>query len=181
MGYPTSNAAYAYDMQADPSIFEPAYAPAPAPVAPARPRLDVVTGAGREASQAVSPAFTHCIKVFCVLAALFCLLGAVRVTIAGATAATLNDAASLSNELTTAQEESASLEVMRSVYGASTRIRDLAEGYGMVAAEGGVTLDFTEYAPVASTNSAAGTQTSTVTSPTAAAQTPTQAPAPVAQ
>ena len=34
---------------------------------------------------------------------------------------------------------------MRAVYGSSTRIRDLAEGYGMVAAESGVTLDFTEY------------------------------------
>ncbi len=38
---------------------------------------------------------------------------------------------------------------MRSVYGSSTRIRDLAEGYGMVAAEGGVTLDFTEYVDAA--------------------------------
>ena len=117
--------------------------------------MDVVTGAGREASQAVSPVFTHCIKVFCVLAALFCLLGLVRVTIASATAASMNTAANLSNELTAAQEESANLEVMRSVYGASTRIRDLAEGYGMVAAEGNVTLDFTEYVPATTTNAAA--------------------------
>ena len=155
MGYHTSNAAYAYDLQPDTGLFEPAYAPASAPAAPARPRLDVVTGAGREASQAVSPVFTHCIKVFCALAALFCAIGLVRVTIAGVTASSMNAAASLSNELTAAQEESSSLEVMRSVYGASTRIRDLAEGYGMVVAEGNVTLDFTEYAPAAGTSAVA--------------------------
>ena len=182
MGYHTSNAAYAYDMQPDPAVFEPAYAPAP--VSPARPRLDVVPGAGREASQAVSPVFTHCIKVFCVLAALFCAIGLARVTIASATAATLNDAATLSSKLTTAQEESASLEVMRSVYGASTRIRDLAEGYGMVAAEGGVTLDFTEYADASSaaaqdaaTSASAGAQVPAGESATPAAQAAT----PIAQ
>ena len=177
MGYHTSNAAYAYDLQPDAAMFEPAYAPAPAPVAPARPRFDVVTGAGREASQAVSPVFTHCIKVFCALAALFCLLGLVRVTIAGATAASMNAAASLSNELTAAQEESANLEVMRSVYGASTRIRDLAEGYGMVAAEGNVTLDFTEYAPAATAPAAATSAATTPTAADAGAATPVQAPA----
>ena len=169
MGYHTSNAAYAYDLQPDASAFEPAYAPAPAP---ARPRLDVVTGAGREASQAVSPVFTHCIKVFCVLVALFCVIGFIRVTIAGVTAASMNAAASLSNELAAAQEESANLEVMRSVYGASTRIRDLAEGYGMVAAEGNVTLDFTEYAPAAGAPAAAnaGTGVSAAPAATPAAQ-----------
>ena len=174
MGYHTSNAAYAYDLQPDAAMFEPAYAPAPAPVAPARPRLDVVTGAGREASQAVSPVFTHCIKVFCVLAALFCAIGLIRVTIAGVTAASMNTAASLSNELTAAQEESANLEVMRSVYGASTRIRDLAEGYGMVTAEGNVTLDFTEYAPATGTSAAANAGAASAAAPTAA-------PAPAAQ
>ena len=88
---------------------------------------------------------THCVKVFAVLMTVFVVLGLFRVTVAGFTAASLNSAATLSNNLTTAQEESSDLEVMRSVYGSSTRIRDLAEGYGMVAAEGGVTLDFTEY------------------------------------
>ena len=165
MGYHTSNAAYAYDLQPTAQAYQPAYAPAPAPVAPARPRLDVVTGAGREASQAVSPVFTHCIKVFCVLAALFCAIGLVRVTIAGATAASMNAAASMSNELTAAQDESANLEVMRSVYGASTRIRDLAEGYGMVAAEGNVVLDFTEYAPAAGTAQASAAQAAAAPAP----------------
>ena len=50
MGYSTSNAAYAYDMRSE------AYS---APVAPSRPSLDVVHGAGRQASQDVSPQFTH--------------------------------------------------------------------------------------------------------------------------
>lgn len=145
MGYPASNAAYAYDMQLS---TQEAYAPEPA--APARGRraaFDVVPGAGRETSQDVSPQFTHCVKVFAALVAVFFALGLFRVTLAGATASTLNTAASVSEELTTAQEESSDLEVMRSVYGSPTRIRDLAQGYGMVAAEGGVTLDFTEHVP----------------------------------
>lgn len=136
MGYSTSNAAYAYDMRSEAQQ---------APIAPARPSLDVVHGAGRQASQDVSPQFTHCVKVFAVLAAVFVALGLFRVTVAGFTAASLNSAATLSNDLTSAREQSSDLEVMRSVYGSSTRIRDLAEGYGMVEAAGGVTLDFTEY------------------------------------
>ena len=139
MGYHTSNAAYAYDMRPQTHA---GYAPAPTPAENARPRLDVVAGAGREASQDVSPQFTHCVKVFAVL---FVALGLFRVTLAGLTTSTLNSAATLSNELTEEQEQSSDLEVMRAVYGSSTRIRDLAEGYGMVAAERGVTLDFTEY------------------------------------
>lgn len=122
MGYHTSNAAYAYDMQ--PETYA-GHASAPTPSA--RPRLDVVTGAGREASQEVSPQFTHCVKVFAVLAVLFVAIGVFRVALAGLTTATLNNAATLSNELTEAQEQSSELEVMRAVYGSSTRIRDLAE------------------------------------------------------
>lgn len=140
MGYHTSNAAYAYDMQ--PETYA-GHASAPTPSA--RPRLDVVTGAGREASQEVSPQFTHCVKVFAVLAVLFVAIGVFRVALAGLTTATLNNAATLSNELTEAQEQSSELEVMRAVYGSSTRIRDLAEGYSMVTADSGITLDFTEY------------------------------------
>lgn len=142
MGYHTSNAAYAYDMLPDSHVAQPA---APQPASVERPRLDVVAGAGREASQDVSPQFTHCVKVFAVLVTIVFALGLFRVALAGFTAATLNSAASLSNQLTEAQEESSDLEVMRAVYGSSTRIRDLAEGYGMVAATDGVTLDFTEY------------------------------------
>lgn len=144
MGYHTSNAAYAYDIQPDLPAYRataPAYQQAP------RPNFDVVTGHGREADQDVSPRFTYCMKVAAALMAMFIVLGLFRVTLAGATTAVLNNAATLSNELTTAQEQSSELEVMRSVYGSPTRIRDLAEGYGMVVAEGGVTLDFTEYVP----------------------------------
>ena len=150
MGYHTSNAAYAYDLQPDTGLFEPAYAPASAPAAPARPRLDVVTGAGREADQDVSPVFTHVVKVFCLVVALFCLVGLARVAIASATAASLNANAELSTKLEGVREESSELEVMRSVYGSSSRIRDLAEGYGMVTPEGNVTLDFTERAAASS-------------------------------
>ncbi len=140
MGYHTSNAAYAYDMR--PDVYE---GHVPAPAQSSRPRLDVVSGAGRETSQDVSPQFTHCVKLFAVLAVMFVALGLFRVTLAGLTTATLNNAATLSNALTEAQEQSSELEVMRAVYGSSTRIRDLAEGYGMVAADSGITLDFTEY------------------------------------
>lgn len=156
MAYRATNAALAYDMRAQDRA-----AAAPAPAVAPRPHLDVVTGAGREASQATSPAFVHCIKVFCALVIVFCALGAARVAIASFTAASLNGAASLSNELESAQDESGDLEVMRSVYGASTRIRDLAEGYGMVASEGGVTLDFTEHATSGSTSTSADATSST--------------------
>ena len=63
-----------------------------------RERLRVVTGEGRQADQAVSPAFTR--------------------------------------------DESASLEVMRSVYSSPTRIRDLASSsMGLVDADETVTVD----------------------------------------
>ncbi len=110
MGYHTSNAAYAYDMR--PEVYE---GHVPAPAQSSRPRLDVVSGAGRETSQDVSPQFTHCVKLFAVLAVMFVALGLFRVTLAGLTTATLNNAATLSNALTEAQEQSSELEVMRAV------------------------------------------------------------------
>ena len=148
MAYYNTNTAVAYDMTADPYMGEEAFAPA-RPQRLERPRLDVVGGAGREANQAVSPVFTRVIKVALVLVAMFFALGVARVTIASATAATLNGNAQLNSTLETAQESS-NLEVMRSVYGATTRIRDLAAGtLGMVEAEGGVTVDVSA-SPVAS-------------------------------
>ena len=149
MAYYNTNTAVAYDMTAEPYMGEEAFAPA-RPQRLERPRLDVVGGAGRETNQAVSPVFTRVIKVALVLVAMFFALGVARVTIASATAATLNGNAQLNSTLETAQEESSNLEVMRSVYGATTRIRDLAAGtLGMVEAEGGVTVDVSA-TPVAS-------------------------------
>lgn len=145
MGYRSSNAAYAYDMQPEPGFSVQNGSLAPAPEPSARPELNVVTGQAREADQETSPAFRHCIKVFAVLAAIFVAVGMARVALAGATSSIMNANAELTSELEEAQDESADLEVMYSVYGSSTRIRELAESYGMVAAEGGVTLDFTEY------------------------------------
>ena len=86
MGYHTTNAAYAYDMQA-----VPAYAPvAPAPRTQERPRFDVYTAA---------------------------------------------------------RDQSGDLEVMRSVYGADSRIRDLAEDtLGMVEPSSRITLDMSDAA-----------------------------------
>ena len=145
MGYYTSNAAYAYDMQAAPSYVEPAYRGrerAPQSETPSRPRFDVYTGEGRETAAEVSPAFMRVIKVCAVLAILFCVIAAARVTIASATAAELNAAAAVQTELSAEQDASGDLEVMRSVYGDSTRIRDLAAGtLGMVEPESSITLD----------------------------------------
>ena len=140
-----TDAAYAYDAYAYGAYgrnadASPAPMPARAPRSASRPRLDVVTGAGRQSDQAVSPVFTHCIKV---------------AAVCGLTASTLTSNATLAGELTTAQEERSNLEVMHSVYGSSTRIRDLAEGYGMTAAEGNVVLDFTEHAPARTASGAA--------------------------
>ena len=138
MGYNTSNAALAYDMNA-----MPAYREAPqAPVAPREqrtPRFDVYTGAGRQANQAVSPVFMSVLKTFCIIAAIFMTIGVARVALAGVTAQVLNSNAELTNTL-----ESSDLEVMHSVYGADTRIRDLAGAYGMVEPSESVTLDFSQ-------------------------------------
>lgn len=145
MSYRTANAAYAYDMDAADLYAGPAARamdPERAPRTSERPGFDVYTGEGREADQVVSPAFIHVMKVFCVLAALFFVVGMARVAIAGATAAQLNSAASETSELSDARDKSSDLEAMRSVYGADSRIRDLATStLGMVEPEGHVTLD----------------------------------------
>ena len=63
MGYNTSSAALAYDMNAMPAYRETPQAPV-APREQRTPRFDVYTGAGRQANQAVSPVFMsvlhHC-------------------------------------------------------------------------------------------------------------------------
>ena len=56
----------------------------------------------------------------------------------------LNSNAELTNTLEKATDESSDLEVMHSVYGADTRIRDLAGAYGMVEPSESVTLDFSQ-------------------------------------
>ena len=76
------------------------------------PRFDVYTGAGRQADQDVSPAFLHVVKVFAVLAVLFCAIGLGRVTIASATTALLNDNAQISQEIEEVREAGENLEVM---------------------------------------------------------------------
>lgn len=151
MGHYTTNAAVAYDMGSMPYVGAPAGNPT-APATGARPRFDVYTGQGREANQAVSPAFMHVLKLFCVLAAIFFVVGVARVTIASATASALNASAAATASIQTAKDTGADLEVMRSVYGADTRIRDLATStLGMVEPEETVTLDLS-----ASADSAAG-------------------------
>lgn len=154
MGYHTSNAAYAYDVQPAPAYDSPREDYVSRPAAPERPRFDVYTGAGREANQTTSPVFSHVVKVFVALAVLFVCLGAGRVTLASATAAVLNQNASVTTALEEAQTETKNLEVMRSVYGSETRIRDLATGYGMTEAEGSVTLDFSQDASAGSSATA---------------------------
>lgn len=70
MGYNTSNAALAYDMNAMPAYRETPQAPV-APREQRTPRFDVYTGAGRQANQAVSPVFMSVPKTFCIIAAIF--------------------------------------------------------------------------------------------------------------
>lgn len=142
MAYRASNAAYAYDMydMQPQSYSEQAQPVVQAPVA--RPSLHVVTGEGLEADQAVSPVFMHVVKLFCVLVALVFAVGLARIAMAGVTTSLLNDNAQISSSLETAQKNSSDLQVMRSVYGSKTRIRELATGaLGMVEAEDGTTID----------------------------------------
>lgn len=125
MGYNTSSAALAYDMNAMPAYRETPQAPV-APREQRTPRFDVYTGAGRQANQAVSPVFMSVLKTFYIIAAIFMTIGVARVALAGVTAQVLNSNAELTNTLEKATDESSDLEVMHSVYGADTRIRDLA-------------------------------------------------------
>ena len=145
MGYHTSNAALAYDMTAAPAYRD-------TPQAPAAPRE-------RQANQGVSPVFMGVIKVFCIIAAVFVAIGVARVTLAGVTASLLDSNAALTETLEKDTSESSDLEVMHSVYGADTRIRDLAGTYGMTEPTDSVTLDFSQGATsangAATSNSAA--------------------------
>lgn len=140
MGYHTSNAAYAYDMQPQPVpvIHKPA-----APAREERPRFDVVTGAGKAASQDVSPLFTHVIKVAVTLVLVAAALCFGRIALASVTAASLNANGELMSTLSTAKSEASSLEVMHSVYDSDSRIRELALSYGMAEPEGSTTVDIT--------------------------------------
>lgn len=178
MAYNTSNAAYAYDMQPlSPDYVygsaAPDYRRAPhrAPEVEKRPRLGVVTGAGREANQAVSPAFVVTVKVFAMLVALFCLVGGARVALATVTSQTLNANAALQSKLDEAAQESSDLEVMRSVYGSSTRIKDVAAGtLGMVEADGGVTIDLSDSGASGSAAGSASTASNAASTGEAASQ-----------
>ncbi|MBY4796940.1 hypothetical protein K6V98_00970 [Collinsella sp. AGMB00827] len=151
MGYTSGSAAVSYDMRAEALGYDYSAAPAyPAPVS--RPRLDVVPGAGREADQMVSPAFVQTLKTLLMLVVAFCAVGAIRVSVAELTASSLNSNAKLTAAIETATQASSDLEVKRSVYGATTRIRDFATtALGMVESDGGVTLDVSDPAPAAST------------------------------
>ena len=88
MGYNTSSAALAYDMNAMPAYRETPQAPV-APREQRAPRFDVYTGAGRQANQAVSPVFMSVLKTFCIIAAIFMTIGVARVALAGVTAQVL--------------------------------------------------------------------------------------------
>lgn len=137
MGYRQSNAAYAYDMQPVSTSAEQL-----APRYQERPELHVVSGEGLQANQAVSPAFFHVLKVFCMLAMLFVTVGVARIAIAGATASALNANAELTQTLEAGRDESTNLEVMRSVFSSPTRIRDIATAtFGMVDSDKSVTVD----------------------------------------
>lgn len=144
MAYRSTNAAYAYDMQ--PQSYSGGLgstAPSLAPQEVSRPRFDVLTGAGREADQQASPVFLSVIKVLCALVIVFAAVGVARVSLTSATAATLNANAEMNSKLEQGRETSSNLEVMRSVYGSDSRIRDIAGAtLGMVDADHSVTLDF---------------------------------------
>lgn len=136
--------AYEYDMYAAQPQIDPGYE-GQRTVAPAeRPRFDVVTGAGREANQALSPRFAHVAKIAFLAVALVFVVGFARISLAGVTAGVLNANATLETTLENDREQSSDLQVMRSAYGSDTRIRELATGaLGMVSPEGeGTTLDF---------------------------------------
>lgn len=150
MAYRADNAAYDYDaydydMYAAQPQMDPGYERQHRAAPVERPRFDVVTGAGREANQALSPMFAHVAKIACLAVALIFAVGFARISLAGATAGVLNSNATLETTLENDRQQSSDLQVMRSAYGSDTRIRELATGtLGMVSPEGeGTMLDFT--------------------------------------
>ncbi len=169
MAYRADNAAYdydayEYDMYAAQPQIDPGYERARTAAPAERPRFDVVTGAGREANQALSPKFAHVAKIAFLAVALIFVVGFARISLAGVTAGVLNANADLESTLESDRQQSSDLQVMRSTYGSDTRIRELATStLGMVAPEGeGTTLDFT--------NEDASAQDSTQSDSTAADQ-----------
>ena len=165
MAYRADSAAYAYDMyDVQPQAYPDYEAQVPAaPASRTRPRFDVVTGEGLEANQAVSPMFTHAVKLFCLAIALVFAVGCVRIGIAQITTSQLNANATLSSTLESAHAESSDLQVLRSAYSSETRIRELAtDTLGMVSPEGeGTTLDFNSDSSSSSTDASASAQTAT--------------------
>lgn len=106
------------------------------------PHFDVYTGAGNETSVEVSPVFMHCIKVAVVLVSVMIAICFLRVSLAGYTTSILNTNAQIRTSLDEAVAVSKDLEVMTSVYGSESRIRDIAiSTLGMVEPTEHVTLD----------------------------------------
>ncbi len=149
MAYRADNAAYdydayEYDMYAAQPQTDPGYERQRTATPAERPRFDVVTGAGRDTNQALSPRFAHVAKIAFLAVALVFVVGFARISLAGVTAGVLNANAALEETLENDRQQSSDLQVMRSTYGSDTRIRELATGaLGMVSPEGeGTTLDF---------------------------------------
>lgn len=84
MGYNTSSAALAYDMNAMPAYRETPQAPL-LPVSSARRAL-MSTRARAVRQTVVSPVFMSVLKTFCIIAAIFMTIGVARVALAGVTA-----------------------------------------------------------------------------------------------
>lgn len=143
MAYTNGNAALAYDMQAEEVNAGALGAQVARPAAPARPRLDVLEGAGTQSDRAVSTQAVVLLKVSLCLIVAFCSVAMGRVMITVATASVLSANAGMAQQLSDSQDEAAELELTHAALGSDARVLDIAkDSFGMVHAnEGGLTLD----------------------------------------
>lgn len=99
------------------------------------PSFEVVSGGGLDARarQGVSPQFVARVRTVLLAAALFVALGVARVAITAQTVTLLQDNATLSTEISEAEDLASELSIERSVLSSNARISRIAtQNYGMV-------------------------------------------------
>ena len=112
---------------------EPARAPRRAPQQ--SPRIKVVPGKGRQASEGLSPTILAIAKVSAVMLVLFALMGFVRIGLASATVSTAVSSSELSSQIENARSQGNDLEVKQSFLSNPTSIKQQASDLKMAEGE----------------------------------------------
>lgn len=112
---------------------EPARNPRRAPQQ--SPRIQVVPGRGKDASEALSPVLVTIAKMLCVALIVFALIGFVRIGLASAAVETALASEKLSTEIENSRAKGNELEVRQSYLSTSSHIQLEATRLGLSEAE----------------------------------------------